>query len=392
MYCPECGTKNDINAKFCKKCGHKLGIEKKQNDTSQSNAKQSLDSNKSISNIETQQVISEKRSKKKNHGWVWIILILLVVLIAGVAGWMYIFGSPTSSTSSFDKTAYHSSKTNKTQNGTSSVSSSPYKDFSSSSAKELVAGSFDGVSGKNSFYIGPTDTKISPYSQNNAPQRAASDIKIYVMATVFSQMKQNKFDMNDTYTLKDSDKVGGTGKVQNMADGTKLSMQELMDYMMQDSDNTAANIIIRKLGGLNVVNDEITHLGFKDTKLERYLMDTDALKEGKDNMTSVNDLGTILTDIYNKKLISSSYDEQMLQILNQDEDHSKLLEEIPSSVSTFNKTGDYPDYGVQNDAAILSENGRSYVVVAMLENGSKDDQTSALNDLGKQVYEKYLED
>ncbi|ANZ69667.1 hypothetical protein AYR57_04770 [Pediococcus claussenii] len=392
MYCPECGTKNDINAKFCKKCGHKLAVEKKKNDTSQSNAKQSLDGNKNISNIKTQPVISEKRSKKKNHGWLWIILILLVVLIAGVVGWIYIFDSPTSSSSSSDKTTYHSSKTSKAQDGTSSVSASPYKDFSSSSAKGLIASSFDGVSGKNSFYIGPTDTKISPYSQNNAPQRAASDIKIYVMATVFSQMKQNKFDMNDTYTLKDSDKVGGTGKVQNMGDGTKLSMQELMDYMMQDSDNTAANIIIRKLGGLNVVNDEITHLGFKDTKLERYLMDTDALKEGKDNMTSVNDLGTILTDIYNKKLISSSYDEQMLQILNQDEDHSKLLEEIPGSVSTYNKTGDYPDYGVQNDAAILCENGRSYVVVAMLENGSKDDQTSALNDLGKQVYEKYLED
>jgi beta-lactamase class A len=67
-------------------------------------------------------------------------------------------------------------------------------------------------------------------------------------------------NLNDKYTLKDSDKVNGTGEIRNMSSGTEISIQDLLEEMMEDSDNTAANIVIRQLGGMNKVNTQIKKL------------------------------------------------------------------------------------------------------------------------------------
>ncbi|MFG1200368.1 class A beta-lactamase-related serine hydrolase [Pediococcus acidilactici] len=253
-----------------------------------------------------------------------------------------------------------------------------------------IRDAFGDVSGDTAVYVSPVDSDTEVDS-NDQPQRAASDIKLFVMIAAYQQVKDGELSLSDDYTLTDSDKVDGTGKLREMADGTKISIKDLIGYMMEDSDNTAANIMIRKLGGMAAVNHQIDKMGATVTKLERMLMDTDALEDGKDNYTSAKDLGTALKKIYNHQMVSRKYDEEMLTILKQNGNHTKLPHDLPTEATVYNKTGEFDDYGVENDAAIFGNQKGAFVIVVMSQDGQRDEQINAMNSFGSVMYKGLLE-
>jgi beta-lactamase class A len=63
---------------------------------------------------------------------------------------------------------------------------------------------------KPSVYVSPTDSTEEVVSNSKA-QRAASNIKLFILITAYQQVNEGKLNLNDKYTLKDSDKVDGTG-------------------------------------------------------------------------------------------------------------------------------------------------------------------------------------
>lgn len=142
---------------------------------------------------------------------------------------------------------------------------------------------------------------------------------------------------------------------------------------------------------MRTVNHEIDKLGLTDTKLERHLMDTDALESGKDNYTSVTDVATVLKKIYNHQLVSTSADDAMLAVLQGNENHTKLPHDLPSSATVYNKTGEYSDYGVQNDAAIIKNSTGAFIVVVLSQDGKEQQQVTAMNELGLALYHTILQ-
>ncbi|MGO3118416.1 MAG: serine hydrolase, partial [Levilactobacillus brevis] len=57
----------------------------------------------------------------------------------------------------------------------------------------------------------------------------------------------------------------------------------------------------------------------------------------------------------------------------------------------YNKTGEYADYGVQNDAEIVKNQRGAFVAVVLSENGEETDQVDAMNRLGLMLYQNILE-
>jgi len=219
--------------------------------------------------------------------------------------------------------------------------------------------------------------------------RAASEIKLLIMATAYQKISDGDLSLYDRYTLTDDDKVGGTGVVQSMQAGTSLTYKDLIDDMITQSDNAAANIITNAVGGMPAVNAEIKHLYLKNTTMERMLMDQSALDSGKDNYTTAHDLGAFLTLLYQNKVVSKEYDQEMLNTLVNNSNHSKLPSRINTDVVTvYNKTGEFNIYGVQNDAAIFKRDKQAFVITVMSENGEESDQKTAMGNLGADLAKK----
>src|SRR5215472_14935762 len=93
----------------------------------------------------------------------------------------------------------------------------------------------------------------------------ASTIKVPILIGVYSAVHDGKARWTDTSELTPASKVGGSGVLQEMSDGSKIPLRDLVRYMMLLSDNTATNLVLDHVTG-NEVNATLAKLGIKDTR------------------------------------------------------------------------------------------------------------------------------
>ncbi|MEN6391228.1 MAG: serine hydrolase, partial [Syntrophomonas sp.] len=83
---------------------------------------------------------------------------------------------------------------------------------------------------------------------NPGQMPSASVIKLFIMTAAYNQAATGQLKLDDKLVLRDSDKVGGTGSLAGRPSGTSLTIRQLIELMITESDNTAANLLIDKLG------------------------------------------------------------------------------------------------------------------------------------------------
>jgi beta-lactamase class A len=94
----------------------------------------------------------------------------------------------------------------------------------------------------------------------------ASVIKLTVLYTALEQIRAGKAHFSDTLTLHKEDQVPGSGVLLFFDTPMKLTLKDALTLMIAESDNTATNLAIDRLG-LKTIDDQITALGMKDTWL-----------------------------------------------------------------------------------------------------------------------------
>lgn len=403
IYCKKCGQRQSSKAVFCKNCGHTLTNNR--NNPEKTFPKQYIacpnchyqnpkliryclncgsrlisDTTNNQIKVETHQkfqtpkVNISSKSKLSLTTKLWIFYIVgFIFLLLG--SYYFFYGNWSTKQNQHQKYEVKATK------------SSTKLIYNNDVIKKNITTAMQNISGKSSIYVTTAKSNQS-YSINNRPQLSASVIKLFILGAAFMEANDNHLNLNDSYILKDSDKVGGTGILQNKPNGTSYTYRQLLTYMIDFSDNTATNIIIDKLGGVERTNSLISKFNVKNTKLQRKMMNFNAKK---DNYTSAEDTALFLKQLYNHQLLSKSSDEEMLKILKQNTDHSKLLKNLPASTVTYNKTGINSDQGIQNDAAIISNKNGAIIVVVLSEKGNSSQQISTMNNLGESLYRELLQ-
>lgn len=411
--CPRCRSMNPSASRFCENCGYDFELVSKQPKNVNSAPDETSTMETTHSNLSenepksgfshTQEVpykpvnqrheANNESQTRNKRGYQWIVSAVLLILLIGGGGYLFYRDTghtvKTSSNRTEKKISSHS-QSSQSASSRASSQSKPEVNFDESAIEGDVTSTVGSLTGTNSVYVSPVDSK-QMVLVNNGSQRSASSIKIFILVTAYAMAKEGVFNLDAMHTITDDEKVGGTGVIQNMDAGTKLTYREILKHMIDDSDNTGANIMIAKMGGFNLINNKIKSMGATNTKLRRKMMDTDAINDGRDNTTSVRDLGMTLKKIYNHQLVSKSADDEMLAILLENRNRSKLPKLLPSEVKVYNKTGEYADYGVQNDAEIVANKQGAFVAVVLSEDGEETDQISAMNQLGLKLYQNILE-
>jgi len=242
----------------------------------------------------------------------------------------------------------------------------------------------------------------------------ASLIKVAVMAEVFHQMAEKKFSADATVVLHTGDKAGDETVPLNMLhEGAVLTVSDLLHLMIAYSDNTATNLLVRRVGTANV-DRYIASFGLKNTKIFRPTFrdgHADVFPEEEREfglgMTTPEEMARLFELIAQGKVVDRSACDRMLALLRQQQDQAMIPRSLPLEAEKLvvaNKTGwdeeKLPDANgfrgeIRSDAAYIEGPNLRYVIAICVRRGADTRATvdnEALTtgaELSRRVYEHF---
>jgi beta-lactamase class A len=190
----------------------------------------------------------------------------------------------------------------------------------------------------------------------------ASSIKIAVLAELYRQAQQAKLKLTDLYTEQASDLVPDSDIMGGLTPGvTRITMRDLATMMVAVSDNSATNVLIDRVGMENV-NAMLDSLGLSHTRLRRKMMDLDAAKHGRENISTPSEMMTLLAALYRGKVLNKEMESDFFTMLSTGKD-SWIPRDLPADLKIADKPGELE--AVRNDSGIVFVEGRPYVICVM---------------------------
>src|SRR5579872_1627282 len=196
----------------------------------------------------------------------------------------------------------------------------------------------------------------------------ASSIKITVLAELYHQAQisaggaSGKAKLTDPYVINQKDLVQDSDIMSGLTPGvTRVTNRDLATMMIAVSDNSAANVLIDRVGMENV-NALLDSLGLAHTRLRRKMMDLKAASEGRENISTPREMMTLLEQIYRGKVLNKEMTDDFLKMLSTHK-YSAVSRDLPEGVRSADKPGELE--GVRTDSGIVFAANRPYVISVM---------------------------
>jgi beta-lactamase class A len=202
----------------------------------------------------------------------------------------------------------------------------------------------------------------------------ASLIKLPVMVEAYRQADAGKIDLQKLITLKEEDKVPGSGILTtHFSPGMSLPVADAIHLMMVYSDNTATNLVLDQIG-LPATNATMEKLGLPNTKINspvfkgKLTILPERSKQFGLGSTTAKEIIELLEQLDKGQLASESATKAMKRHLAMC-DGKRLNKLLPSQLRVLQKTGSVT--AVRTVGGII-ELPSGNVVVCLLTNENKD--------------------
>lgn len=217
---------------------------------------------------------------------------------------------------------------------------------------------------------------------------SASIIKLFILGKAFQLVEKGELNLNEMITVKRDEKVSFS-IVSVLESIQSYSVKDLLTLMIIQSDNTATNVIIDKLGMENI-NYFISEQGYKNTILARKMMDFESAKQGRENYTCAEDVALLFDKLYHGKFVNEEYDNMMIQILKLQLDNSMMRMDLPDDIEIAHKTGDISC--LKHDTGIVYNEKIGDYIFAMLTYEAESDTYARglVAKLSKSIYDYFV--
>jgi beta-lactamase class A len=234
----------------------------------------------------------------------------------------------------------------------------------------------DAHKGEVAIAVKHLDNGESYYLNADKPMPTASLIKVAVLIEVYLQADEGKFSLKDPVTLREEDKVPGSGILTtHFSDGTTFPMRDAIHLMMGFSDNTATNLILDRVGVASV-NKRTEAWGLKETRLNAKVfrgsttsVDPERTKRYGLGSTTAREMAALFEELQAGMRLRPALKQAVLGHLRRNEDKDKFSRLLPSGTIVAHKDGSVSD--ARTDAGIIYT-PTGPVVVVVLTNGNAD--------------------
>jgi len=190
----------------------------------------------------------------------------------------------------------------------------------------------------------------------------ASSIKICVLAELYRQAQQGKLKLTDLYTVNAADLVQDSDIMGGLTPGvTQITLRDLATMMVAVSDNSATNVLIDRVG-IDNVNAFLKAQGLGDTRLRRKMMDLKAAAEGRENVSTPNEMLNLLQALYRGEILNKEMTADFFKVLSTHKD-SWIPRNLPDDLRIADKPCALE--GVRNDSGVIFVDKRPYVLCVM---------------------------
>jgi len=198
----------------------------------------------------------------------------------------------------------------------------------------------------------------------------ASIIKVPIMVAVYRKVDAGELEFSQQIEIKEEDWAAGAGWLQWEKAGTKQTVGDLLLLMMTQSDNVAANALVRTVGGADHVNEVARSMGAEDTLLYQKVSSERGVVPALDNRSTPRDMATMMRQIAEGKAASEKSCGYMIDLMHEDKLDWWLDAGLPSGVDAANKAGWL--YRVYDEAGIVENDDRRYVIAILSKHGTAD--------------------
>jgi len=189
----------------------------------------------------------------------------------------------------------------------------------------------------------------------------ASIIKLPILFQMYRRAEKHFLNLDEKLALQNYYVTSGSGFLQYSPLGRKLSYRDLATLMIQESDNTATNMILSSVGGVNELDSEIKRWGLKSTGLSNWLPDLEGT-----NVSTPKEMGTILYNIGNTDLLSIKARAEIVDIMSHVKNNRLIQAGLPADAGFIHKTGDIGS--MLGDAGVVAlPDGRKYIAVIFVK-------------------------
>ena len=241
---------------------------------------------------------------------------------------------------------------------------------------DQLVSAFPGGAG---LWIGDAKTNKPLYSHDaGEPIVTASLYKLGLLVEAERRVEAGELRYGDIITI-DAEDITEDGSFEVV--GTELTLDEALEVMITISDNGAALALWHMLGAENV-NATLRAAGVNDFHVfANWGVD--------DNVATPAAIGTLLTLLAKRQLISASASDRMVARLSRQQINDRLPAALPEGVVVAHKTGNLP--GLTHDAGIIFTPSGPRVVVAMTWDAFDSDAYAFIANVASTVYSTLLE-
>jgi beta-lactamase class A len=193
----------------------------------------------------------------------------------------------------------------------------------------------------------------------NDPFVAASSIKIVINTLLYERIESGKISPDSILTYDNrsyptGDYEAGTGTIQQLPNGSELTVRETSGLSIRISDNCGTNMIIRRLGGIDAINPEFNAIsGVIDyRKPVAYTNYAGQAQSGR-HRTCAQDLGMHAVYLYEHWKQNPSVYDPLLDDLCHTQFDFGIHKGIPEDVAVAHKIGTNGIYSAENDVGIV---------------------------------------
>ncbi len=185
-------------------------------------------------------------------------------------------------------------------------------------------------SGTYGVYVYNLKTSTGWGVNDNQSFPGASILKVPAMLKAIELVEKGEMKMDQMFVVSEQMRASGSGPLQYLTNGTKISLARILSEMGKSSDNTGWRILNQTIGS-NVVQQKIRDLGMKNTDYSELT-------------TTARDVATLFIEVNKNPQIQKYLQESIYE--------DRIAKGLPESIVLIHKVG--TDVGVWADAGIIS--------------------------------------